>query len=233
LSKKKDKKKSATAKAESLLTPAVDPMQLLEQRVAALEAQSAQLILKEGPAGPQGDRGPAGAKGERGPVGPQGEPGPAGAKGERGSGAPWAILVRWARRALRVAKALPGRRACRVPRVWPVPRARQDLRARRAKQPPPPDDGFAAGVATTGFFIALAATGIRDRSSSIRPCHRATSHCIPAQSPAMIVGLPTSWRQRSRVSPLPVLGAAQNLIHPDNHRSDPVRLPLERHLARI
>jgi hypothetical protein len=84
LSKKKDKKKSATAKTENLLTPAVDPMQLLEQRVAVLEAQFAQLILKEGPAGPQGDRGPAGARGERGLVGPQGEPGPVGAKGERG-----------------------------------------------------------------------------------------------------------------------------------------------------
>ena len=65
MSKKKDKKKSATAKAESLLTRAVD----LEQRVVVLEAQFAQLILKEGPAGPQGERGPAGAKGERGQIG--------------------------------------------------------------------------------------------------------------------------------------------------------------------
>ena len=64
MSKKKDKKKSATAKAESLLTRAVDPMQLLEQRVVVLEAQFAQLILKEGPAGPQGLAGPAGVKGD-------------------------------------------------------------------------------------------------------------------------------------------------------------------------
>ena len=48
MSKKKDKKKSATGQAENLLKPAVDPMQLLEQRVAALEGQVAQLTLKEG-----------------------------------------------------------------------------------------------------------------------------------------------------------------------------------------
>lgn len=88
MSKKKDKKKSATGQAENLLKPAVDPMQLLEQRVAALEGQVAQLTLKEGPAGPQGEPGPAGAKGDRGPAGAKGDPGAMGPQGREGAVGP-------------------------------------------------------------------------------------------------------------------------------------------------
>ena len=75
------KKKSAQADAKTALTATVDPLQLLQDRVAALEEQFAQLSLKEVPAGPQGEAGP---QGKPGPRGPKGDPGPAGPKGDPG-----------------------------------------------------------------------------------------------------------------------------------------------------
>ena len=88
------KKKSAKADTKKSLTPAVDPLQLLQERVAALEEQFAQLSLKEGPvgppgeAGPQGQPGPVGPKGDPGPAGPKGDPGPQGAPGAKGAQGP-------------------------------------------------------------------------------------------------------------------------------------------------
>ena len=90
LSKKKDRKKSADAKAASTPTPAADPLQLLHDRVTAIEEELAQLKLKEGspgspgPAGPPGKPGPAGPKGDPGPAGPKGDPGSAGPTGATG-----------------------------------------------------------------------------------------------------------------------------------------------------
>ncbi|MBN8452113.1 MAG: hypothetical protein J5X21_20990 [Candidatus Accumulibacter sp.] len=90
VSKKKDRKKSAEAKAATTPTSAVDPLQLLHDRVTAIEEELAQLRLKDGPpgspgpAGPQGKPGPAGVKGDPGPAGPAGPAGPVGAVGPAG-----------------------------------------------------------------------------------------------------------------------------------------------------
>jgi hypothetical protein len=91
LSKAKDKKKSARADEKQPQAAAVDPLQVLQNRVDALEQQLAQLSLKEGPAGPPGDPGVPGEPGPVGPAGPagvKGDQGPAGAKGDRGPAGP-------------------------------------------------------------------------------------------------------------------------------------------------
>ncbi len=81
LSKKKGKKTSAKSDEKKALDPVVDPIQALQDRLAAVEEQLAQLALREGPVGPQGTTGP---QGPAGPAGPQGDPGPAGPKGDPG-----------------------------------------------------------------------------------------------------------------------------------------------------
>ena len=72
MARKKDKKKSSKTEAVSTLAVAPDPLQTLQDRVAVIEEQLAQLILREGPPGPQGEPGPAGPKGPAGPTGPAG-----------------------------------------------------------------------------------------------------------------------------------------------------------------
>ena len=47
-----------------------------------------ELMICQGPVGPQGETGPAGPQGETGPTGPQGETGPAGPQGETGPTGP-------------------------------------------------------------------------------------------------------------------------------------------------
>jgi|JI61114C2RNA_FD_contig_41_3998942_length_807_multi_1_in_0_out_0_2 hypothetical protein len=81
LSKKKVKTTSAKG-AKTKVTPPVDPMQALQDRVAALEEQLAHLSLQAGPQGPQGPQG------ETGPAGPKGDPGEQGKKGDAGASGP-------------------------------------------------------------------------------------------------------------------------------------------------